>query len=167
MICLSKILAEQSGNTYSVAESSGGKQCFAVLARCARYNRATVRPEASLILRRGLTGPRSNPPGQRALPFENPNGDMLAISAWIRLAADEGALAGAADAPWGALFAAMRGSGLTCSDQPARPLDGARADALSVCRPPLARSVSSAHSHNIMRGNAAPHNCALHNRRGA
>lgn len=159
MIGLTKFLAEQSGNTNIDWERKAGKVYFAALARCARYNRATVQPAASLILRRGLSGPRSDPPGLRASPFENPNGDMRAISALIRLAADGGALAGAPVAPWGALFAAMRGSALTCSGQPARPLDGARADALSVPKPrltPRPSGVSMASRH-------APLNAALHN----
>jgi hypothetical protein len=104
------------------------------LARCARADRANAR-RGSLILARGFFRPPLHPLGSRALPVENPatlaRGGR-AFSPW-----GAGTLAGACcvsgDTP-----AARRGSGLTLAGQPARTLDGALAEALSVWRPRLA-----------------------------
>src|ERR1017187_2079441 len=101
------------------------------LARCARADRANAR-RGSLILARGFFRPPLHPLGSRALPVENPatlaRGGR-AFSPW-----GAGTLAGACcvsgDTP-----AARRGSGLTLAGQPARPLDGALAEALSVLLP--------------------------------
>jgi hypothetical protein len=105
------------------------------LARCARADRATAR-RGSLILARGFFRPPLHPLGSRALPVENPatlTRGGRAFSPW----AGAGTLAGTCCVP-GDTPAARRGSGLTLAGQPARTLDGARAEALSVWRPWLA-----------------------------
>lgn len=105
------------------------------LARCARADRANAR-RGSLILARGFFRPPLHPLGSRALPVENPATlarSGRAYSPW----AGAGTLAGACCVSRDTL-AARGGSGLTSAGQPARTLDGARAEALSVCQPRLA-----------------------------
>ena len=84
------------------------------LARCARVPRATAQPAASLILRRGLSGPRSDPPVSRALPCDNPATLARGGRALIRWAADAVTWAGGGCAvtPSRANLAAT-GAGLT------------------------------------------------------
>ena len=124
------------------------KHGFVALARCARYNRATAR-QGSLILTRGLFRPPLHPPGSRALPFENP-ATLTRGGRAYRPWAGAGAVAGASCVS-GETPAARRGSWLTWAGQPARPLDGALAEALpgleaglAPLPSPFARPVCSA-----------------------
>jgi hypothetical protein len=118
-------------------QNSTEKAVAIPLARCARADRATAQPPASLILFKGvLPTPVENPPVSRALPVDNPatlTRGGRAYSPWAGAGTLAGACCVSGDTP-----AARRGSGLTLAGQPARTLDGARAEALSVWRPRLA-----------------------------
>ena len=105
------------------------------LARCARADRANAR-RGSLILARGFFRPPLHPLGSMALPVENPatlTRGGRACGPWAGAGTLAGACCVSGDTP-----AARRGSGLTLAGQPARTLDGALAEALSVWLPRLA-----------------------------
>jgi len=80
-----------------------------LLARCARWTRATAQPPASLILFKGvLPTPVENPPVSRALPVENPATLARGGRASVRWAADAVTWAGdgCAGAPFRACLSA-------------------------------------------------------------